>query len=458
MHSIDTILENYQELPIATVGSNEPYAVGESERAAMVRQQTKDTFLAGNEDWPELEFPLLRPSELRDAERQLLFILGEIADADTPSDEIKTIAYEQVGLKLAEVYRHLEIVRCLGSVAAKQELSRKRAGEMTLEVFGYPDKATFEQLLIIDQMKAIEAVQKSDSEERRGIAKGFLERVHLTVPLETTTRSFELEDQTIEKVRSDLLALFPKLGDFLTQDIPDMAAPQEALLYFNQALDIFDLRAKGWNTELSNGRAAETKGAKKKVFVGKNRPPFTQSTLRTVPVHEAIHAVRYQNADEQSEPIKRRSLPGNVEIEEGIGVAIEQILGGQKRTAGLAYYLSLGLQLGLDKNGVKRNFRETYEVMWRRQLLDAPTISDEAIRNAKDAAYQTVIRTTRGNSLDARDISYFEGNRRAIVWLNSIAALSEAQRRQKILIMLSGKFDPTNEQQAALFDEADKTL
>ena len=143
---------------------------------------------------------------------------------------------------------------------------------------------------------------------------------------------------------------------------------------------------------------------------------------------------------------EKTGLPEGLAFEEGLGTAFEQVVTGEKRTPGEQYYTSLSLQLGLDRCGEKRNFREVYEILWRRIVVSQ--IADgkpEDIDTAKEQAYTQCMRTMRGGALDARDISYSEGDKKAYPWLNQLATLSEDQRRAKLKWVLAHSFDPTNE-------------
>jgi hypothetical protein len=455
-------IDTYRRLPIAGVSSNEPYAVGKDPVEAEIRQGARDEFIASEEgSWPENNYPLLNEEELRMAERQLLSILNGILESESTSEAEADVAYEQVALKLAEVYRHLEVIRGLGRVAAARELSRERAGTMTLEIFGEPDPQVFGSFWAKERSQA-EAIAGQGDESIAVVAREFLALTGEGEQGEDIDASLELSDSTMEIIREDFTELFPGAKEFFEQPIEGEVSPEDALPYFDEALAVLGLDKKGWKAVSSNGRACETKGPLKELRVGKKRGAFTPDTIKGVAWHEALHAYRYQNMTEQDSPAKQTPLPGNVDFEEGALTSVEQMITGERRVAGLAYYMSLGLQLNLDNGSEKRrDFRGTHEIMWRRSLLqnyaEGSVITDADIAKAKGTSFQTVIRTTRGNSLDARDISYFEGGRKATRWFNEIAQLPEEERRRKLRIMLSAKFDPTNPIQEAFFDEPSQT-
>ncbi len=447
-------LERFQGFPIASVSSNEPYAIGSDDReAAARRKEAKAAFLAGDMDWPEVDYPSLSLDEMREAERQLLQSLNEIvADVET-SDALKDMAYEQIGAKLAEVYRHQEVIRGLGSVAANRELSRERAGAMTLEIFGAPEKDVFLHLLKNEHQKIDKSLSSSDP-----LRVQTATELHGLIGSErsgdTSDISYELNPHTIEIIRGDLEILFPGLHEFLAQEVDAPVPAKDSIPYFEQALTIVGTAQKGWKAVPSAGAAAGTNNMAREVRIGENRADFTSTTIKGVAFHEALHTLRNQNAREQTEPIKRKALPGNVAAEEGICTAVEQIITGKTRVVGLPYFLSLGFQMGLDTaEGTPRHFRQTHDIMGRRLALEkVGPLSEFVIAKAFDTAYTTVLRTTRGNSLDARDISYFLGSGKANQWFNEVAKLDQEERLEKLAWVFSAMFDPTRPDEAALFD------
>ena len=256
----------------------------------------------------------------------------------------------------------------------------------------------------------------------------------------------------MEVIQSDLYSLYPGLEEAITTS-SSMTTPREASEHFNKAFDAVGNTEKGWSFEVrEGGAAAETHASRKIISCGENRSGMTPSGLKKLVSHEVFHSVRAQNASEQKEAYKRRAFPGNLAFEEGFCTAIEQVLSGETRDVGAQYYISLGLQMGLDREQPeKRDLRQTYEILWRRLLLDKPVVSVDDIAVAKKKALTQAVRTARGNSLDARDISYAVGSQKANLWLNQIADLPENERKQKLIEVLSAKFDPTNPDQAKLF-------
>lgn len=457
--TLDAISTTFAKAPYASVSSNEPYAVDASPTQGVLRQELSAIYHQHPTEWPDFNYPKLNATELWQSERIMQTVLAELDVVEGNDAEI-AIMYEQVATKLAEVYRHLEVVRGLGRTGLRREVSRERAGEMTLEIFGEPNQAVFDDMLYADVVAAHQPLSRPDV-LLSSIRTEFLELIGdkaMHHAPENDTASYELEDTAIETLRADLYQLFPDLENIPAPDKKSLT-PNESLSWFDATLSAVGLAAKGWTSRPGKGKAASTNGDKKEIVVGENRADFTDVTVRTVPLHEGIaHGLRSQNASEQELVSRQRPLPGYLAFEEGLGMALEQIMSGEKRIGGVAYYLSLGLQLGMDREaGEKRSFKDIYEIMWRRSLLNKQNMTSSDIIAAKQTALQQTMRTTRGGSLDARDISYAEGARKAHQWLNGVAAQEPAERQRLLKWVLSGKFDPTNPAHAAIFTDNEQS-
>jgi hypothetical protein len=453
--TLDTISTTFAAIPYASIPSNEPYGVGDTLEASQVRNSLKEEWINNPEsDYPETNYPLLNRNELIESERSLQKVLSELDNVVGSPEEIDLV-YEQIARKLAEVYRHLEVVRGLGSVGLRQDLSRERAGDMTIDLFGRPDKDAVNSLVGIDIIAA--QSNPSTNELSAAIKRDYLQLVGddaKEYAQSDEAVSYEMLDETIEIIHGDLNTLFPGLEEALTVE-GDKISHATAIDAFNAGLRAIGLADKGWLAEEGGGKAAKTSGAdKKRITIGRDRAAFTPRTLKGVGFHELIaHALTAQNASEQENPALRRALPGSLAFAEGNGVALEQIVTGEKRLGGVPYYISLGLQLGLDRSDShKRNFKEDYEVLWRRQLLSKSEVTVEDTLAAKRTAFQQAMRTIRGNSLDARDISYADGSLKANRWYNELAQLDETERLSKLKWVLSANFDPTNPEHTAFFD------
>jgi hypothetical protein len=449
--SLGNIVDKFTTVPYATVDSNAPYTSGGNAEAARKRQSAVADFIASDnasQSWPDVEFPNLKPDDLWQSERAMQRLLSEL-DAVQESEPKKDLAYDRIAVKLAEVYRHLEVIRGLGRTGMRREISRERAGEMAIDIFGRPDQVTFNDFMAADIIKARRPADDAAAQQLRNEYLQLIGEQAKTYESKDQRPAHELSDKAMEVIGKDIYALFPGFESAVTSD-KEIISPTEFIEHVQNALDIVGLGEKGWRGRTRASGSAETIGSKKVIVVGETRDPFTPSTLKGTGTHEVIHAIRAENADE---------LQSSLAFEEGLCTGIEQIVMGKRRAVGAPFYISLGLQMGMDRpDEKKRDFRQTYEIMWRRTLLGDETVSEQSIASAKKKAMTTTMRTTRGNSLDARDISYAEGSRIANKWLNEVAELDDEQRKEKLLWILSGKIDPTNPTHIAMYGpEKNKT-
>ncbi len=232
--------------------------------------------------------------------------------------------------------------------------------------------------------------------------------------------------------------------------------PTDAQPAFEAALRGFGLTEKGWSVRLIAGKqSADTDGDAREITYGKGRAEFTPKSIVTTPIHEAMHALRNEHSKERSDVGKVGKLPGALGFEEGFSVVMEQIISGVKRVPGEKYYMQLGLLKGMHMpEGVRaeQSFRAAYEIMWRHAALQAKEpLTDEKVTALQASAYGSVMRTTRGNARDNRDISYFDGAMRATIFLNETALLPPDQRIARLKWAFSGVFDPTNPDHAEIY-------
>lgn len=333
---------------------------------------------------------------------------------------------------------------------------------MSGELFGEPSQEQFDALLAADVQAALRA-QNSGEATRARLATEYLDLLGLSdaevrrlAEIRRDDYVEKLQPQTIETIRSDLHELFPGLKDmdrFASRDSD--TSPEEALPAFHAALEVFDLVRKGWGVRLLEGsQSAETNGAAKEITYGKDRADFTPTSVITTPFHEGVHALQYQSATEQSAPHRRRALPGNLAFGEGLPVALEQVLSGKVRVPGEKYYMQLGLMMGLHLSEATRTeltFRQVSEIMWRRAAFGISGIDEAKVASLEADSYKSLLRTTRGNARDSRDISYFEGGQKAARFLNETATLPQEIRLARLKWAFSGMFDPTNPEHAEAY-------
>lgn len=265
-----------------------------------------------------------------------------------------------------------------------------------------------------------------------------------------------MEQRCYTASRRRFFAVFPGLEDYCDQDFPDTIPVIESLPYFNEMRDIVGLPDDEYDAYFSNRRAAEE--TPRGVAVGmKRRTPFDAKSITRLPFHEWLHVLRRHNARKQRKHENRLATRNNTSFEEAMCTLFEHALVGEQYTAGVDYYLSIGLLMGLDRSQDShdlhqmRDFRDVSELLTILKGLQSGASSKEDFRKAGEKTYDTITRTTRGGALDARDLSYHAGDQRVKRAIIDIQHLPDAERRRMIMFYLSGQFDPTNASEAARF-------
>jgi hypothetical protein len=330
--------------------------------------------------------------------------------------------------KSGELFRYEELALAIGGAATEDTVDHRRvAGELSLEMLGGVHKEAFGKLLneLIDDAESLDSKYATE----------LMTLVGRQPESESVKDSIELEESTREIVGEDLKTIFPGLRELLNEPDKGPVSPEQLIALFERMKDVADLE-DDWTFELTDGTGAETSGSKRKVSVGRKHAPLSSKrSAVALGFHEVVvHGGR-------SEGI---TMPDSLDFEEGLATRLQQVISGEHRTPGVQYYLAIGLQAGVDRGGIPRNYRETFEIMWRREAILAEKAGnevDEEVLRLK--AQRQVHRTRRGGAVDTRDASYFVGAQKSAAWLNEIAQLPAAERRRKLSLALTHRFDPT---------------
>ncbi len=407
------------------------------------RQEMVDAFLNGEQIDPD-DAPLLRYERdelLRTFEKYqaMLEVLLSPAHELTAEDEQLT---DKIVDKLGELFRYEELILALGSKAVDEASEHKRlASNLSIEMLGGLNKEVFSVLLA----DVVDLAESSDSQY--GSELLLLIGRPDNNP-EAALEKIELAEVTREIIKQDVMNMFPGIAELLERPSKGPVSPEAALPIFARVKRAVHL-PEVWRTILVEGSSsAETSSTEKTVSMGRERAPFKDSAdAVAVAFHEfGVHAKRSEGMN----------VSGSPDFEEGIATRLQQIISGERRTPGAQFYLSIGLQEGLDRHGAKRGYRETFEVLWRREALlmerDGARVD---LTRARARAQKQVYRTRRGGAVDTRDAAYFIGGQKAATWLNEIANLSENERTAKLSRVLSNKYDPTIDEQSRYIEAHD---
>lgn len=471
------VQQAFQQVPFTGIESYVPYGVKDLDAEAVaVRTLARQAFITGSEEWPRFEYPKLISKDyqpvpaLITSEKEYQKLLAELEASEAAREgeetDAETELYEKIARKLAEVYRHKEFVRHEGALRpGAAELSWERSGKMSAELFGEINPTYFQALLAEDMQRALDQLDGQDM-QRSTLAREYLERLGYTaesaqeyVAQAPQLPSLERSKEADDILRGDFDILFPGIADGMRAfETATDTAPAEAIPAFAAALRYTGLWQKGWRARLipgSSAKASTSEVEEKEITIGEKREAFTPKKLIETPVHEAMHALRKQNASEQPDPHLRLKTAKAREIEEGFVDAIAQIISGQPALIGKHYYVQLGLQLGWGRGSGRQpqrvTYRELYEIMWRREALaSSDELSESQVAACKTRAESNVYRTMRGGP-DFRDASYFASTAPANEWLGRVATLPQKTRLQALRWALSGVFNPTNEDDVRAF-------
>jgi len=431
----ETIEDQFRPLTFTRTGGNEHYGAGDKQELARRNARIESFLHEETIQDPDL-IPVRYDSDTIQKTANTYDVMLDILFSQpsrTPEDDV---LIDRIIQKTAELFRYEELHLAVGSVAmGDRDHHRQVASEMSLEMMGGIDHAAFGTL--INQLLDTAASSSSlYAQELQGM-------IMWQPGAEEGLTSVEMSEETRRCIGEDLVSLFPGLDEFVeNHDDPQPVSAVNAVPLFEETQRIAQL-SEQWGVELDEGKSVSSSQAKKKIVIGRHRTDFkNERDAIAIAVHEAIgHSGRGKGV----------SFPNYLDFEEGLATCLEQIISGESRIPGVQYYLAIGLQAGADRGGVPRNYRETFEILWRRQALLAEQSGGEVdVEKARYAAQRQVQRTRRGGAIDTRDASYFLGAQKAADWLNQITGLPEFDRRQRLLEVLINRYDPTDPEQQAM--------
>lgn len=425
LNIVETALDwetQFGSIAFSKTASNEWYGAPDDHVDA--RERAKRQFIEDDSlDEPLIEYPRLTPGAIDPLEARYQRLLNT---AETDEQ------YEKAARRLAEVYRHKEVLRRLGELSVRNELRRDRAASLSADIYGD---------IVPDIYLGMMGNLRRSAEKLASVMREARELLELLgdVDVPEWINPGIIEQQTLDVLHNDFEELFPgALALFDDARVKERVSPEEAEVYGQALIDHVGLGASGWKYVVVKGsrQAAATNAAEKTISVGELRANYRPEQMIKSDFHEITHAIRLSGAFARP----------NAAFEEAFCVGVEQIMTKMPRAgSGEQYYMAIGVQQGLDKNGEQRSFREAYEIMWRRAIVLAAAKGEILSESeAKQNAYTEVLRTRRGGAVDTRDISYFNGSQIVPKWFNNLAKQPKEERIRILRWALSASFDPTN--------------
>lgn len=267
------------------------------------------------------------------------------------------------------------------------------------------------------------------------------------------TRIAALPDEIFEQYQHAYKTLF---GGWLSRIIPQkegLYAAEDMASIYSRAIDDMKMDQLGWKVEIDeDATSMRVSMEKKTVTVPSKRKPLSYEELVPKVVHEIGHMIRGWNGSHISHRAEH-GLPDYLDAEEGLMSYGEQFISG-KRQGNATYierYLGAGMMTGVD--GVKRDFKQVFAVMWRARILlensaSLEDITEEDIKSAREDSLMNAQRLFRGGDGKipgvgwTKDKSYYEGSAKLT---NFLVSFANRVGVENINMLFIAKFDPTNQ-------------
>jgi len=401
------------------------------------REQTRQSFLSGEVQNPTLDYPKLNEADLLDKERALVALKKEVLERE-PNEIVKQVYRWRINEKLAEV-------RMMKAAASGDMHRFARYSEF---VYGKPSTEIFTYTVSSIRSKAEKSLASENQDEQEA-AQALLDML----PVPETETSFTLpskldQEEAIketEKLTNNLITIPEGLENANAQEIHD------AFTYALQQLEV-----EGWNVIIEDDSSKTTVSVNqemKQVTIPASRAASVKKLSELI-VHEiGTHVARREAGERSKLLLLGLGLDRYEGGEEGVATMREQAFAGKVLDfSGLDGHLAISLAKGLD--GTKRDFRETYSVLYAYNYwnqLRLKKSKEVAEKRAQEISWTRTVRTFRGSDAKTpgacftKDIIYREGNMG--VWNVIRTNPSELARFQV------GKYDPSNERHLWVLDQ-----
>jgi hypothetical protein len=195
--------------------------------------------------------------------------------------------------------------------------------------------------------------------------------------------------------------------------------------------------------------------SKKTVEVGLDRASVTPMQLKELFTHEVlVHGLSTVNGAKHADSRAKTGFPGYLDAEEGEGIFSEYAVSGSVKDVVIDRYVDIGYALGA-VDGQTHTREELIEHAMKRALMrnDKADIkkSPEDIEKEVYAHVNRIYRGSRGDEnvgVFTKDIAYYQGFLMVGRFIESRLAAGEDIDAVWEYLM-SGKFDPTNEEHVA---------
>ena len=404
-----------------------------------------DAYIAGDVDELDFKYPYLNLEAIEKIKEPMLESLIVLMPGE---QNLKSKSlYSAIEYRYSELFM-LDMARVMND-ESMPESDRKDAEEQfkisSEALYGKPELEVF-SFIASKTIKNDQIISESDSptiKKLKNELRNLLGEIDESEYVPVSPSS-----ETIELVHGLVIDKFEPVLSHI--EIGNFYGVEGMVQAIDTALDKLGGKDLGWTAvKTPDSNSLAVSAHQKQLQVGENRKEISGKELKHKVIHElGVHGLRSMNAERAAWLSAAYGQEGYLNFEESLGTALEDAYLSKYSSRGETYYLVAGLAYGLDHHE-PRNFEETYEIMWRHNLL-AKEINDPSeidITRAKTVAFNSCLRLFRGTTgkqkgvLLLKDLAYFNGQES--VW----KTLEDIKSKEDFDLLFSGKLDNSKSDQ-----------
>ncbi|MFZ1626557.1 MAG: tyrosine/phenylalanine carboxypeptidase domain-containing protein [Candidatus Moraniibacteriota bacterium] len=400
------------------------------------RSKEKEAFLSGEKENPDLDYPRLEEGTLLAKDGELLDLKKKVL-SNEKNEVVKNVYRWRLNEKIAE--NRLLLAAATGDMRRFRRYSEFIYGKPSREIFEYTLRQVREELGGIAAQNGNPFIQ----EETARLLNDLPDISHGSVMSGPDESKLSAVKNQTERDLGSILDI---------PDSPEKLTGEEIRASFESALQ--SLSADGWIAVIDPKRTGISVNQERRAVQVPPDRKMPTAELKGLIAHEiGTHTARRLNGERTRLRLLGLGLDRHEGGEEGIATLREQALSGEVDDySGFDGHFAISLASGLD--GHPRDFRETYDILFRYYLiknLARGTDAPEAQKKAANTAWGRAVRTFRGTDSKTpgacftKDIIYREGN--IAVWETLHRKEPEMQRWN------IGKYDPSNPRHLWVLDE-----
>ena len=392
------------------------------------RSEEEERFLSGEIRNPQFVYDKLNSADFDEA----LEKIRELGDKILNHPDLTSVGKKVYEGFIKKYYEQTELLRyaqdyhSASSEEDKQKIAEAYKG-LNIETYGEPDEDTYRSLLG-GKLNAINSKKLTGKADE--LRKELFGMVNFKPGMDIPER-FRPSDETVEWMHSVAESLYGGMLSHITNEQEEFD-PYELQKIFTDIIEEefnglndpegYAEAAEGWTVSVEKATSINVKSSEKKIVIPDNGMMRSRKKVENLVVHEiGVHMLRSITGGETDMLPLRSGLSDYYDVEEGLGVVMEQALSGKFAERGVDHYITAGLAYYDEKD-----FRGAFEVKWRLLLLDSVRdggeINDEQMEKAKKTAFTQTLRSFRGtNDMPLfKDLSYYNGSVEVWRYLESI--------------------------------------